>query len=295
MEVHSDTPSREKFYEEFTTRNTGVVSDAAQEVLSRATVLVAGCGSIGGAAIEPLARLGVQRFLLADPGEYELNNLNRQNATLDDLGRNKAEVAAARVRAINPYADVTVFPEGVTRDNAADLTATCQAVVDGVDVTMMAGLRAKFTLHESVASRRLPLVTGWDMAGAQYVRCYDYRRIGRVFDGALTKEDLDRLSLWKLLQRLIPVRYVPLEMLTSVRANLHNPQFTFPQVVYAAALFGAISSHMVAMLLTGQPVRDHVYFDLHQGVRPTAARWKARFRRPVEAVSALSDVRSTKK
>lgn len=283
------------FYEEFTTRNTGVVSDAAQETLRNATVLVAGCGSIGGAAIEPLARLGVQKFLLADPGSYELNNLNRQNATLADLDRNKAEVAAERIRAINPYAEVTVFPEGVTADNAAELTATCQAVVDGVDVTTMSGWRAKHVLHEHVAVRRLPLVTGWDMAGAQYVRCYDYRRIDRVFDGALTAEDLDRLGMWKLLQKLVPVRYVPVEMLASIRANMHNPDFAFPQVVYAAVLFGAITSHMVAMLLTGQPVRDHVYVDLHQGVRPTADRWKARVRRPVEAISALNEARSLPK
>jgi hypothetical protein len=133
------------------------------------------------------------------------------------------------------------------------------------------------------------------MAGAQYVRCYDYRKINRLFDGALTEDDLDQLSMWQLLQRLVPVRYVPLEMLSNARANLHNPQFAFPQVVYAAVLFGAITSHMVAMLLTGQPVRDHVYVDLHQGVRPTAARWKARVRRPVEAVSALAEVRATKK
>ena len=58
----------EAFYADLTTRNRGFVSDAAQDRLGQLTVLVAGCGSTGGAAVEPLVRLGVQHFLLAEPG-----------------------------------------------------------------------------------------------------------------------------------------------------------------------------------------------------------------------------------
>ncbi|GAA3772784.1 HesA/MoeB/ThiF family protein [Streptomyces chiangmaiensis] len=281
-----------QFYDEFTIRNTGVVPATDQDVLRRATVLVAGCGSIGGSAIEPLARLGVQRFVLADPGTYELNNLNRQNATLADLGRNKAEVAAERIRAINPHAEVLVFPDGVTSDNVKELTADCEAVVDGVDVTTMSGWRAKLQLHHQVAERRLPLVTGWDMAGAQYVRCYDYRKLRRVLDGALVPTDLDRLSTWELLRRLLPVRFVPGEMLQTARANFRNPDFAFPQVVHSAMMFGAISAHTVTQLLNNRPVRAHIYVDVHQRVRPTSTRLLTRLKWPLQAVSLLADLRS---
>ncbi|MEA2299965.1 MAG: molybdopterin-synthase adenylyltransferase [Solirubrobacteraceae bacterium] len=276
------------FYAELVARNAGVIDAATQERVGRATVLVAGCGSIGGAAVEPLARLGVRRFLLADPGEYEVNNLNRQNATAADIGRNKAEVGAERILAVNPDAEVRVFPGGVTADVVDELVAGCDVVIDGVDVTTMSGLRAKYLLHERVAARRLPLVTGWDMAGAQYVRCYDYRRARAVFDGRLTRADLDRLGMWRLLQRVVPARFVPLEMLAIARANLDNPDFSFPQLVYAADLFGALSSHMVVALLSGAPVRKHIYIDLHQEVRPMLARWQATARRPVAALSLLA-------
>jgi hypothetical protein len=276
------------FYAELTRRNAGVIGPADQEVLASATVLVAGCGSIGGAAVEPLARLGVQHLVLADPGEYELNNLNRQNATMADLGRNKAEVAAERVRAINPAARVTVFGDGVTAGTVAELTGACDAIVDGVDVTTAAGLRAKFLLHQHAHRLRLPLVTGWDMAGAQYARCYDYRIVRRVFDGQLSAADLDRLGMWQLLKRMVPLRYVPLEMVQLAGGNLSNREFSFPQLVYAADLFGAIAAHVVAQLLTGQPVRKHIYVDLYQQVRPAAPRWSARIRRPLLMASALA-------
>ena len=63
-------------YDEFTSRNRGFVLPESQQRLRAATVLVAGCGSTGGAVVEPLTRLGVEAFVLADNGTYELNNLN---------------------------------------------------------------------------------------------------------------------------------------------------------------------------------------------------------------------------
>src|SRR5262249_98598 len=172
------TPERSEvdFYTGLIIRNAGVVEPATQLALRHATVLIAGCGSIGGAAIEPLARLGARTFLPAHPRAYELNNLNRQNATAGDIGRNKAEVAAERLRAINPHASVTVYPTGVTEQVVDELTTGCDVVVDGVDVTTMTGLRAKYLLHQRALARRLPLLTGWDMAGAQYGRGCEYRR-----------------------------------------------------------------------------------------------------------------------
>lgn len=279
------------FYETLTERNAGVIDAETQRALANATVLIAGCGSIGGAAVEPLARIGVRNFLVADPGAYELNNLNRQDATTDDIGRNKADVAAERILAVNPEAEVRAFPDGVTRELVDELTATCQLVVDGVDVTTKSGLRAKYLLHERACARRLPLFTGWDMAGAQYVRVYDYRRLTRVFDGQLQAEDVDRLTMWVLLRRVVPARFVPLEMVTLARANLGNPDFSFPQLVYAADLFGALGAHVAVQLLTGRPVRQHIYVDLHQAVRPPGRRWRARLRRPLEVVGALADLR----
>jgi hypothetical protein len=279
------------FYSELVARNAGVIDARAQRILRTSHILVAGCGSIGGAAVEPLARLGVQNFTLADPGAYEVNNLNRQNATLADMGRNKAEVAAERIIAINPACEVRVFPEGVSAETVADQAAGCAVIVDGVDVTTMSGLRGKYLLHEEAARLRLPLFTGWDMAGAQYLRYYDYRQVRRPFDGQLTAGDLDRLGMWQLLQRLVPARFVPLEMIAVAAANLENPDFSFPQLVYAADLFGALSARVVVQLLTGDPVRKHTYIDLHQAVRPGPARWRTRLQRPVRAAETIARLR----
>ncbi|MFD0522094.1 ThiF family adenylyltransferase [Paractinoplanes durhamensis] len=186
----------EEFQAVFTARNHGVISPEDQARIGAAKILVAGCGSIGGAAVEPLVRLGFRRFVLTDPGTYELTNLNRQNATVDDLGRNKAAVAADRVRAINPHAEVEVVEVGVGDATVDRLLDGIQVVIDGVDVTTPSGLRAKGLLHERVRERRLPLMTGWDMSATQYVRVYDYRIDRQIFDGAVTRRQLDEMPMW---------------------------------------------------------------------------------------------------
>lgn len=280
-------PTEEEFYAELTTRNKGVVSEAEQQKLRNSTFLVAGCGSIGGAAVEPLARLGARSFLLADPGSYELNNLNRQSATVADIERNKAAVAATRVLAINPHAKVSVFEDGVGEHNVDRLTSDIAVIVDGIDVTTMDGWRAKHLLHRTAVERRLPLVTGWDIAGVQYVRCYDYRTVRKPFDGAIDKEDIEKLTSWQLLLKAIPLKYVPLEMLQEVRDNLGRPDYSFPQVTYVALAFGALASHVVVKLAAGDEVRGEIFLDIHQQARPFLGRTLTRINR-LSTLAALA-------
>ncbi|WP_261991315.1 HesA/MoeB/ThiF family protein [Streptomyces sp. OR43] len=282
-----ESASHRAFYDELVTRNAGVVSDQEQQALRAATVLVAGCGSIGGAAVEPLTRLGVQRFLVADPGTFELNNLNRQSAVAADLDQNKAAGAAERIMSINPHARVTVFPEGVTTQTVQRLTATCQMIIDGVDVTTPDGWRAKHLLHRVAVQRRLPLVTGWDMAGTQYVRCYDYRRVREPFAGDITVNDIVRMDTWDLLRRAVPLRRVPAEMLAEIRANHLRTDYSFPQVAYTATAFGVLSSHMAVRILAGKPVRPEIRVDVHQLARPLGERWLSRLSWPVELAALV--------
>ena len=255
MSQSPPSPLHEAFYADLTTRNRGFVSDAAQDRLAQITVLVAGCGSTGGAAVEPLVRLGVQHFLLAEPGAYELNNLNRQSAFLDEIGENKAAVHARRIAAVNPHATAHVDTTGITEENVQDLVGRCHVVVDGVDVTEPAGWVAKFLLHEAAARVGRPVISGYDMAGTQYIRFYDYRPRSRPFDGRIDRAGLDEAiatgATWELLRRVVPMRVVPVEMLESARQMLASGEEGLPQLVYTSLLFGAAASRMVVSVSSG--------------------------------------------
>ncbi|BCW38505.1 hypothetical protein StoSoilB3_00400 [Arthrobacter sp. StoSoilB3] len=280
----------DEFYKVLTSRNTGIVSEADQQSVVQARILIAGCGSIGGAAVEPLIRFGFQRLVLADPGMYELNNLNRQNATVGDLGRNKAAVAAERARAINPHADIQIIEEGVQEGTVDELLHDVALIIDGVDITTRGGLAAKGLLHERARAARLPLFTGWDMSGAQYVRVYDYRRGLRIFDGQVTREQMETLPMWNLLARLVPARRAPRDLIRLVHASGGQEGFAFPQLVHAADQFGALATGLAFRIVTGQPVAHHIAVNIHAVASPWRQRLVESVMQPVAAGRLLASL-----
>jgi hypothetical protein len=260
------------YYRALTERNRGLIPDEVQERLRTATVLVAGCGSTGGAVVEPLARLGTGRFVLAEPGEYELNNLNRQSATHADIGRNKAEVAAERVRSVNPFAEVRVETAGVRPDAADPLLDGVDVVVDGVDVTTLSGWQAKYALHVAAAHRRLPVVSGYDLSGTQHVRYYDYRAETVPLAGAIGERDIVEGALWTLLLKVIPRDIVPADLIADVTAHRSDPDYSVPQLVYTSHQFGVLAARYVVEILAGRPVREQLTVDVHRLVAADTGR-----------------------
>ena len=83
--------------------------------LADASVVLCGVGAVGGYALEGLVRAGVERIRVVDADVFSGSNLNRQVlATVDTVGRPKAEVACERARSINP--DIDIEPRTGGRD-----------------------------------------------------------------------------------------------------------------------------------------------------------------------------------
>ena len=79
------------------------------EKLASSRVAVFGIGGVGGYTVEALVRSGVGAIDIIDDDKVCLTNLNRQiYATHSSLGKHKADVAAERIKDINPNAKVTV-------------------------------------------------------------------------------------------------------------------------------------------------------------------------------------------
>lgn len=105
----------------------------AQERLRAASVLVVGAGGLGGPVILQLAGAGVGRLVISDGDTVDLSNLHRQTQfTAADVGRPKAEVAAARAQALNPRVGVEVAP-ALETSNADALVGGVDLVVDATD------------------------------------------------------------------------------------------------------------------------------------------------------------------
>ncbi len=267
-----DPPPETAHYREMTRRNQPSLSRQEQAALRATRVLVAGCGSIGGAAVVPLVRLGVERFVLCEPGDYELNNLNRQAADMGDIGQNKAEVQASRARAINPQAELLVEPDGVTEGNVDWLVGTTDVVIDGVDVTEPAGIAAKRALHQEAWRQRRLVISGLDLGGTQIVYAFDYRD-GRIrpLNGRLEGAPAD-IGALDFLTRLVSPLDVPRELLAYSEAMIRGQAGSPPQLAPTADQFGVLAAWMVLDFAAGRPVRKRVKVAIPDLVMPRGRR-----------------------
>ncbi|MCR5575843.1 MAG: HesA/MoeB/ThiF family protein [Oscillospiraceae bacterium] len=137
-------------------RNLGALTEAECALLREKTVLVAGCGGLGGYLIEMLLRLGVGEIRAADGDRFEASNLNRQLLSAPGvLGRSKAEVAAERAAAVNPDVRFVAAPEFVTEANAGQLIRGCDAVLDALD-----NIASRRMLAKACSDARIPMIHG---------------------------------------------------------------------------------------------------------------------------------------
>src|SRR5258708_6744296 len=109
---------------------------AGQDRLLGARVLIIGCGALGSAQAESLARAGVGRLRIADRDFVEFSNLQRQTmfTESDAADRLPKVIACARhIREIN--SEIEVEPEivDVNHSNIERLVRDCDVVLDGTD------------------------------------------------------------------------------------------------------------------------------------------------------------------
>jgi len=105
-----------------------------QKRLQAARVLVVGAGGLGSPAAMYLAAAGVGTLGLVDFDVVDLSNLQRQllHGT-PDVGRPKLDSAAERLRALNPEVRLRLHPVRLSAQNALELFAGYDLVLDGTD------------------------------------------------------------------------------------------------------------------------------------------------------------------
>ncbi len=110
------------------------VGMAGQTRLKRGRVLMVGAGGLGAPLGLYLAAAGIGRIGIVDFDVVDSSNLQRQviHGTRD-LGRKKLDSAADRMQDINPNLIVDKFDVALTSDNALEILADYDLVVDGTD------------------------------------------------------------------------------------------------------------------------------------------------------------------
>jgi molybdopterin/thiamine biosynthesis adenylyltransferase len=121
-------------YRTLYSRNLGVLTEAEQERIRTARVLIIGDTGSGETLCSALARCGFERITIAGEDRYAPSDMNRQiGCFVDTIGRSKTEVMAETIRSINPAAEVVVHPRLPTEGELPELVGGADIVIPAVD------------------------------------------------------------------------------------------------------------------------------------------------------------------
>lgn len=122
------------------------------------SVLVVGCGALGGVAAEILVRAGVGTVTIVDRDTVEATNLQRQ-FLFDEIDARrampKAEAAKARLAKVNGEVRVRAFVDDLTARNVRRYLEGIDVIVDGLD-----NLETRYVLNDAAVERGVPYVYG---------------------------------------------------------------------------------------------------------------------------------------
>jgi adenylyltransferase/sulfurtransferase len=167
------------------------VGGVGQRKLKAANIAVVGAGGIGSAVIPALAGAGIGKLTIVDSDTVELSNLHRQPLfTEADAGKPKAALAADFVRRLNRFVEVAPRQERVAPENAGDLLAGHDLVIDGSD-----NFATRLAVSDACVRLGIPLVSAAAVQFQGQVGLFRSQPCYRCFVGdAFDSDDCDTCS-----------------------------------------------------------------------------------------------------
>lgn len=127
-----------------------------QRRLRAASVLVIGAGGLGAPVLQYLAAAGLGAITVIDDDVVEASNLQRQVLHRhDDIGRAKVDSARDALLRLDPELDVAAVDERLSPDNALELFAAHDIVIDGAD-----NFATRYLSNDAAELTGTPLVWG---------------------------------------------------------------------------------------------------------------------------------------
>jgi adenylyltransferase/sulfurtransferase len=124
--------------------------------LKNAKVCVVGTGGLGNPITTRLTAMGIGTLRIVDRDVIELSNLHRQTMfDEDDVGQVKVEVAAKKLKKLNPDCNVEALAVSVNDYNAIEVIEGCDVVIDALD-----SVNARYALNKACVKLNIPFVTG---------------------------------------------------------------------------------------------------------------------------------------
>ena len=262
---------KEIFYRLRTARNRYIILEDEQQQYEKGVVGIAGM-SVGSSIATVIALTnGSEIIKIADFDTLALTNLNRINNSVANLGLSKVVITARRIYELNPFAQVEVFPEGITTENINDFLGgehPIDVLFDEID-----DLKIKIDLRLHARSCQIPVVMVTDNGDNIMIDVERYDEgVTSLFHGALEEEEAQRLFSAPMIDPPTRVKMA----LKIIGAENSTPRMqksllemgrtipSVPQLGTATTLTGAAGAYIARRLILGLPVvsgRIHLSLD----------------------------------
>ncbi len=235
-------------YFDFTERTQRLIGGEAVSRLQSASVLLFGLGGVGSYCAEALVRAGIGHFAIVDGDTVSLSNINRQLVALHStVGQYKTDVAAARMKDINPAVKVESYTTFYGPENG-DLVdfAAFDFVVDAVD-----DVTAKLLIIQRAKAAGVPVLSCMGTGNRIEPNHFTVTDIEKTQGDPLARVMRQRL-------RKMGISDVPVLLSTAPRVNV-QPDYDPEQgkmiasIAYVPAVAGLLAaSYAVDRILAGE-------------------------------------------
>jgi molybdopterin/thiamine biosynthesis adenylyltransferase len=251
----------DEFYSVRTARNKNLITQKEQDIFYNSVIGIAGLSIGNSVALALVLQGGAKHIKLADYDRLALSNTNRIRVGVENLGFLKVRMTARQIYAVNPYAEVELFEEGLTKENISSFfkgPPALDLVIDEID-----NLAVKLLIREEAQRNAVPVVMAADNGDNAVVDVerYDKDRQLKYFHGRMgdvSYEELialDKFGIARLITKLVGPENVTQRMRDSL-AEIGKTIVSWPQLGGAALLNGAAVAYCVRKILTHQPLAD---------------------------------------
>ena len=131
-------------------------TEEGQHQLSRAKVLVIGCGGLGHPVLQYLVSSGIGHIGIADDDTVHISNLHRQILfSENDIGRNKVDTAISTLQKLNSGVTLEKIDTRIGPENVLEIIGGFDIVVDSTD-----NFPTRYLLDDACSRLNKPLVHG---------------------------------------------------------------------------------------------------------------------------------------
>lgn len=244
-----------------TGRNRNLITKEEQEKYYNSTIGIAGLSVGNSCALSIVLTGGGKHLKLADPDTLELTNLNRIRSSIAELTEPKVYMSARQIYELDPYADLTLYTDGLTENNIEEFFTGLELAVDEID-----NIGMKVRIRQEAKKNKIPVIMAADNGdgGVLDVERHDIQENITPFHGRAGDDIADRTVNKKLplpvIGKIITEELLGVDTITPrVQQSLlkiGSELPTWPQLGGAALINGAAIAATARMILTGQDVVD---------------------------------------